>query len=59
MDFVRSDIDRIKWNSRLVGIRGARGIGKTTLLLQRIKIQHKDALDEVLYVSMDSVLLEI
>lgn len=25
---------KIKWDSRLIGITGARGVGKTTLLLQ-------------------------
>ena len=29
--------DRIQWNERLVGIKGARGVGKTTLVLQHIK----------------------
>ena len=32
--FLQSDID---WEDRLIGIRGARGTGKTTLLLQYIK----------------------
>lgn len=29
--------DRINWNDRLILIKGARGVGKTTLLLQHIK----------------------
>lgn len=29
--------DQIQWNERLVGIKGARGVGKTTLILQHIK----------------------
>jgi len=33
--FIRSIMERIDWNDRLIGIRGARGVGKTTLLLQR------------------------
>ena len=28
---------QINWDARLIGIRGARGTGKTTLLLQYIK----------------------
>ncbi|MBE0424542.1 MAG: AAA family ATPase, partial [Lutibacter sp.] len=35
--FVRGIMGEINWNSRLIGIKGARGIGKTTLLLQYIK----------------------
>ncbi len=31
--------DRINWNARMIGLMGARGIGKTTLLLQYIKEQ--------------------
>ena len=33
-DFVRSIMDEVHWDARLIGIKGARGIGKTTLLLQ-------------------------
>lgn len=36
-DKVRYLFDKILWNKRLVGIKGARGTGKTTLLLQRLK----------------------
>ncbi len=28
---------KIAWNNRLIGIKGARGTGKTTILLQRLK----------------------
>ena len=27
----------INWNNKLIGIKGARGTGKTTLLLQKLK----------------------
>ena len=30
--YAYNDID---WSSRLIGLRGARGVGKTTLLLQK------------------------
>jgi predicted AAA+ superfamily ATPase len=36
LDFVRSMMDDIRWNNRLTCIRGARGVGKTTLLLQYV-----------------------
>ena len=37
LDFKRSLIDQIQWDWRLIGIRGARGVGKTTMLLQHMK----------------------
>ncbi len=53
-NFVRSLMNDIQWNSRLIGIRGARGVGKTTLLLQRIKLAFpKD--NSVLYASLDNI----
>ena len=33
----RSLMNEINWNAQLIGIRGARGVGKTTLMLQHIK----------------------
>ena len=51
MRFVRYLYDKINWNNRLIGIKGARGIGKTTLLLQRIKSLHD--LPHSLYVTGD------
>lgn len=50
--FVRYLYNTINWNVRLIGIKGARGVGKTTLLLQRIKLAHKNS-DAVFYVSLD------
>jgi predicted AAA+ superfamily ATPase len=54
MNFVRSAMTKIKWNSRLIGIRGPRGVGKTTLLLQYIK-QHLPNNKTVLYASLDNI----
>jgi len=53
-DFIRSFIHEVNWNSRLIGIKGARGVGKTTLLLQYIKLNYSDNLEIALYVSLDS-----
>jgi len=50
-DFVRFMNDRIDWNNRLTAILGARGTGKTTLLLQHIKLHNQ--LDDTLYVNAD------
>ena len=52
--FVRSLMDEIEWKARLVGLRGARGVGKTTLLLQHIKLYRK-LNSSVLYVSLDNI----
>lgn len=55
-DFVRDAHNLIDWESRLIGIVGARGVGKTTILLQRmISTQSKEP--NMLYLSADSVLL--
>lgn len=35
--FHRYKYNQINWNGTLVGLLGARGVGKTTLLLQHIK----------------------
>jgi len=46
--------DIINWNSRLIIIYGARGVGKTTLMLQYIK--EKRPIDEqTVYVSLDDI----
>jgi len=44
----------IRWTNRLIGIMGARGTGKTTLLLQHIKKTFPNR-DEALYVSLDNI----
>ncbi len=50
---IRSFIDTVDWSNRFVGIKGSRGVGKTTLLLQYIKQNYK-ADNTVLYASLDS-----
>jgi|AntRauTorcE11898_2_1112593.scaffolds.fasta_scaffold01242_5 predicted AAA+ superfamily ATPase len=54
LSFIRSIINDIEWESRLTGIKGARGVGKTTLILQYIKKYHQRD-DSVLYVSLDDI----
>lgn len=51
---VRSLYDSITWGARLVGIKGARGVGKTTIMLQRIKLAFPDP-EKALYVSLDNI----
>jgi uncharacterized protein len=55
VDFKRYLYNDINWNSRLIAITGSRGTGKTTLLLQHIKLNEAENLDEVLYVSLDNL----
>jgi len=52
-DFVRYLHDMIDWDARLIGIIGARGVGKTTLLLQRIKL-HLDV-EKTIFVNADDI----
>ena len=44
MSLKRYSYDSIDWKDRLVGLRGARGVGKTTLLLQKIADSGADSL---------------
>lgn len=53
-DFTRSLAYQIDWNSRLIAIKGSRGVGKTTLLLQYIKRNYGHS-SEALYVSLDNI----
>lgn len=53
--FIRNTMDEINWDARLIGIKGARGIGKTTLLLQYIKLNLSGFLEQTLYVSLDTL----
>ncbi len=52
MKFVRNFISQIKWSTRLIALKGARGVGKTTLLLQYMAMQKLKA-PEALYISME------
>lgn len=52
-NFLRYKYERIKWNGRAFGIVGPRGVGKSTMILQHIKL-NLDAAD-TLYVSADHI----
>ncbi|MBM3403558.1 MAG: AAA family ATPase [Bacteroidetes bacterium] len=47
--------DKINWNNRLIVLTGARGTGKTTMLLQYIKENLHGNSGDVIYVSMDDL----
>jgi predicted AAA+ superfamily ATPase len=51
---VRDFMHTIDWTNRFIGIKGSRGVGKTTLVLQFIK-QNFKADNKVLYVSLDNI----
>lgn len=53
--FKRYLLSKINWDNRLIAITGARGVGKTTLLLQYIRENLNGAPDEVIYVNMDDL----
>lgn len=52
--FIRSLFDEILWDSRLIGIKGARGTGKTTLVLQYLKLVEEHP-HKLLYLSLDDL----
>lgn len=51
---VRDFVHTIDWNDRFIGIKGSRGVGKTTLVLQHIKQNFKPD-NKVLYISLDNI----
>jgi len=55
LSFQRYLIDDIDWEGRLSAITGARGTGKTTMILQHIKRTFGNSPKEALYVSADNI----
>lgn len=53
-EYFRYLYSRIEWGERLIGIKGAKGVGKTTMLLQHIKQSFPDT-SEAFYVSLDHI----
>ena len=54
LKFQRFLHDEMDWSWRLNGIRGARGTGKTTMLLQKMKAEHGLS-EEAIYLSLDEM----
>ena len=52
--FKRYLYHQIDWNARLIGIKGARGTGKTTLLLQWLKVQGLSS-SKAVYFTLDDL----
>lgn len=55
--FRRNLIDEINWKEKGIAILGARGVGKTTLILQYIKEKFGTSY-KALYVSMDHIMVQ-
>ena len=53
MTFFREKHNEINWRHRIIGILGQRGVGKSTLILQHIKM--KDDISHTLYVQADDL----
>lgn len=53
LSFTRYLLESIEWDDRLIGIKGAKGTGKTTLMLQRLKSVYGNSM-EAIYVSLDN-----
>ena len=54
LTFTRYLYEKINWGNRLIVIKGAKGVGKTTMLLQHIARTFSDR-QKALYVSLDHI----
>lgn len=54
-EIVREMMQKIHWNSRLISIIGSKGVGKSTLIKQYIKMNYAPTDRRVLYCSADTV----
>ncbi|MBN2776784.1 MAG: ATP-binding protein [Bacteroidales bacterium] len=54
LDFQRYLINRLPWERQLIGIKGSRGVGKTTMILQYIKSRYQQS-EKAIYVSLDDM----
>lgn len=54
LDFKREIYDRINWQPRVIGIKGPKGVGKSTLLKQHIRETFPDD-SRILYASLDHI----
>ncbi|MBQ3750445.1 MAG: AAA family ATPase [Bacteroidales bacterium] len=54
-DIVREKMGEIHWNSQLVTIIGAKGVGKSTLIKQYLKLNYQPGDRRLLYCSADTV----
>ncbi|HDR50154.1 MAG TPA: hypothetical protein ENN90_00835, partial [Mariniphaga anaerophila] len=57
LDFKRYLYREINWNARLIEILGSRGVGKTTLMLQKAKLLNSEKSNQAVYISLDDKLM--
>ncbi len=55
LDFKRYLSEKINWENRLIVMPGARGTGKTTLVLQHIREKFSANYEQVMYASVDDL----
>lgn len=55
LDFRRYLCPKIEWNDRLICIKGPKGCGKTTLILQHIKETFGAGSDKAVYLALDHI----
>ncbi|MBQ7591509.1 MAG: AAA family ATPase [Clostridia bacterium] len=58
LTFSRFLLAGVDWRDRLIQISGARGTGKTTMILQHIKADFRSNPDSALYASLDNLWFE-
>jgi len=54
MDYMRGQMRHINWNSRLIGIKGPKGVGKSTLIQQYVRKTFGEGNRHALYCSADT-----
>ena len=57
LDFKRHLFSEINWDSRLIEILGSRGVGKTTLMLQKARLLNAGEPNQAVYLSLDDKLM--
>ena len=55
MEIIREKMDQIHWNAQIISIMGAKGVGKSTLIKQHLKLTYQPGDRKVLYCSADTV----
>lgn len=56
--FRRDFVDEIGWSDRLIGLVGARGVGKTTIMLQHLK-ENSNSREDTLYITADNLAMPL
>ncbi len=56
--FRRDFLNEIEWNEKLIGLIGARGVGKTTLMLQHLT-ENTTSREETLYITIDNLAMSL